>query len=49
MTNRQYEWQRKKIKLNKPWCELILGFDQAGAHVFYLSNYKDGSDEGKSV
>ena len=30
----------RETNLMSPWCELILGFDRAGEHVYYLGNEK---------
>ena len=40
MNQQQQEDKRQKICLKDPWCELVLGFDKACQHVYYLSTDK---------
>lgn len=33
--------QKQNYSFDKPWCELFLGVDSSGEHVYYLSTDKE--------
>lgn len=39
----------RETNLMDPWCELILGFDETGDHVYYLGNDKKPNYNGKHL